>query len=30
MIFEEKKITLKDGRSAVLKTPCAEDAEKLH
>ena len=29
MVFEEKKITLKDGRSAVLKTPCAEDAEKL-
>ena len=29
MIFEEKKITLKDGRTAILKTPCVEDAEKL-
>ena len=29
MIFEEKKITLKDGRTAILKTPCIEDAEKM-
>ncbi len=29
MIFEEKKIILKDGRTAILKTPCMEDAEKL-
>ncbi len=29
MIFEDKKITLKDGRSAILKTPCVEDAEKM-
>ena len=29
MIFEEKQIPLKDGRAAVLKSPCAEDAEKL-
>lgn len=29
MIFEAKKITLKDGRAAVLKTPCIEDAEKM-
>lgn len=29
MIFEEKTITLKDGRTAVLKSPCVEDAEKL-
>ena len=29
MIFEEKKITLKDGRTAILKSPCVEDAEKL-
>lgn len=29
MIFEEKKIVLKDGRMAVLKSPCACDAEKL-
>jgi len=29
MILEEKKITLKDGRTAVLKTPCPEDAQKL-
>lgn len=29
MIFEDKKITLKDGRTAILKSPCAEDAEKL-
>ena len=29
MILENKKITLKDGRTAVLKTPCIEDAEKM-
>ena len=29
MIFEDKKITLKDGRTAILKTPCMEDAEKM-
>ena len=29
MIFEEKQITLKDGRTAILKSPCVEDAEKL-
>ena len=29
MIFEEKKITLKDGRIAVLKTPSISDAEKM-
>ena len=28
MIFEEKKIILKDGSVAVLKSPCVEDAEK--
>lgn len=28
MIFEEKKIILKDGTTAVLKTPETEDAEK--
>jgi len=29
MIFEEKKITLKNGRTAILKSPCIEDAEKM-
>ena len=29
MIFEDKQITLKDGRTAILKTPCVEDAEKM-
>ncbi|MGN0505638.1 MAG: GNAT family N-acetyltransferase [Lachnospiraceae bacterium] len=29
MIFEEKKINLKNGKTAVLKTPCVEDAEKM-
>ena len=29
MIFEDKKITLKDGRTAILKKPCVEDAEKM-
>lgn len=29
MIFEDKKIVLKDGRTAILKTPCIEDAAKM-
>lgn len=29
MIFEEKKITLKNGKTAVLKSPCIADAEKM-
>ncbi len=29
MIFEDKIITLKDGREAILKSPCSSDAEKL-
>lgn len=29
MIFEEKKITLKNGKTAILKSPCVEDAEKF-
>lgn len=29
MIFEEKQITLKDGRTAILKSPAVEDAEQL-
>ena len=29
MVFEEKRITLKDGRTALLKSPCPEDAEKM-
>lgn len=29
MIFEEKKILLKDGRFAILKTPSVKDAEKM-
>lgn len=29
MIFEEKTITLKDGRCAILKSPSVEDAEKM-
>ncbi len=29
MIFEDKQIILKDGRAAILKSLCAEDAEKL-
>lgn len=29
MIFNDKQITLKDGRTATLKSPCVEDAEKL-
>ena len=29
MIFDDKKITLKDGTTAILKTPEIEDAETL-
>lgn len=29
MIFEEKEIKLKDGRTAVLKTPAVSDAEEM-
>ena len=29
MIFEDKKIILKDGRTAIFKNPCIEDAEKM-
>lgn len=29
MIFEEKTIQLKDGSTAVLKTPCTEDVEQM-
>lgn len=29
MIFEEKPIVLKDGRTAVLKSPCVGDGEKM-
>ena len=29
MIFEEKKIILKTGQTAILKSPCVEDAEKM-
>lgn len=29
MIFDEKGITLKNGKKAVLKSPCTEDAERL-
>ncbi|MGM9644437.1 MAG: GNAT family N-acetyltransferase [Eubacteriales bacterium] len=29
MIFEEKKIALKDGRIALFRTPAVEDAEKM-
>ena len=29
MIFEEKKITLKNGKTAVMKSPCIADAEKM-
>ena len=29
MIFEEKKIILKNGKSATLKSPCVEDAGKM-
>ena len=29
MIFEEKKKILKNGQTAILKSPCVEDAEKM-
>ncbi len=29
MKFEEKQITLKNGKTAILKSPCVEDAEKM-
>lgn len=29
MIFDEKEIVLHNGKRAVLKSPCAEDAEKM-
>ncbi|MFQ9872497.1 MAG: hypothetical protein ACLRVT_05675 [Oscillospiraceae bacterium] len=29
MIFTEKQIKLKDGRTAALKSPCVEDAKML-
>ncbi len=29
MIFNEKNIVLKDGKQAILKTPCEEDAEAM-
>ena len=29
MIFEDKKITLKDGKTAIFRTPRIEDAEKM-
>lgn len=29
MIFTEKQIKLKDGRTAALKSPCVEDAQKM-
>ena len=29
MIFEEKQIVLKNGKIAILKSPCVEDAEKM-
>ena len=29
MIFETKQIILKDGRTAILKSPSVEDAEQL-
>ena len=29
MIFEDKQIPLKDGKTAIFKTPCIEDAEKM-
>ena len=28
MLFDTKQIILKDGRTAVLRSPCVEDAEK--
>ena len=29
MIFEEKKVTLKNGKTAIFKTPEHEDAKKM-
>lgn len=29
MIFEEKKIVLQNGKTAILKSPCVEDAEMM-
>lgn len=29
MLFDTKQIILKDGRTAVLRSPCVEDAEKM-
>lgn len=29
MIFDEKKTILKDGRTAILKSPCVEDPLQL-
>ena len=29
MIFEEKKIMLKDGRMAIFRNPCVQDAKKM-
>ena len=29
MVFECKQIILKDGRTAILKSPCVDDAEKM-
>lgn len=29
MIFEEKQINLKNGKTAILTSPCVEDAEKM-
>lgn len=29
MIFKEKQINLKNGKTAILKSPCVEDAEKM-
>ena len=29
MIFEEKKIILKNGKTATLKSPCVEDAGRV-
>ena len=29
MVFDEKKITLKNSQTALLKSPCIEDAEKM-
>ena len=29
MVFEEKKVPLRNGQTAILKSPCVEDAEKM-